>query len=115
MVSELDTGDVLARRKSLEGEWTRGGMPTMTLAPKGVDWEVPHRLKKETSVHWASKGVDCEISHRLGRRMKHSFMRVWKPISSIRIKEARKGNEDTRAPKGVESLEGGGLEVVCQQ
>ena len=43
--------------------------------------------------------------------MKHSCIRVWKPISSIRVEEARKGNKDTRAPmtlapKGVESLEG---------
>ena len=41
---------------------------------RGVDCDIPHRLKKEMSVSEDAgprRGVNCEIPHRLGRRMKN--------------------------------------------
>ena len=57
--------------------------------PKGLDWGVLHQLEKGTSDSEDAgprRGVDGEIPQRLERRMKHFFfIRVWKPLPSIRV------------------------------
>ena len=63
--------DVLAKRLSPEGGWTRGGVPARMLAPKGVDLGGSTSIGERNSL--APKGVDCEIPHRLGRETKHSL------------------------------------------
>ena len=57
-----------------------------------------HQLEKGTSVSedaGPQRGLDCEIPHRLGRRTKHFFMGVWKPLPSRRVLKTLRGS-----PKG---------------
>ena len=49
IVLEQDTGRCANEEAEPQREWTRGGVPARKLAPKGVDWGVPHRLEKGTS------------------------------------------------------------------
>ena len=51
-------------------------MPARTLGPEGGRLEVPYQLEMGTSASddvGSQRGVDCEIPHRLRRRMKHSL------------------------------------------
>ena len=76
MVLEPDTGRCVSEETEPRRKWTRGGVLARTLAPKGLDWRVPHRLKKGTSASEDAgprRGVDCEIPCRLERRTKHSL------------------------------------------
>ena len=77
IVSKPDTGRcVKAELQRGGGGWTRGGVPAMTLVPKGGGLGVAHRLEKEMSASedvGTRKEVDCEIPHRLRRRMKFSL------------------------------------------
>jgi len=50
MVLEPDTKQYASEEAELRRGWTRGGVPARTLASKGMDQRVPHRLKKGTSV-----------------------------------------------------------------
>ena len=62
MISELDTGQCASEEAETRRGCTRCGVP-----PKGVDWEVSHRLEKRTSVNKDAghqRGVDCEIPYR---------------------------------------------------
>ena len=55
---------------------------------RGVDLGVSHRLEKGTSASedaGPQRNVDCEIPHQLGRRKKHSFIKVWKPLPSKHV------------------------------
>ena len=66
-------GDVLARRLSPKGRWTQGGVPAMMLGHEGSGLGGPTSIGEGNKCQrgrWAPKGVDCEIPHRL-RRMKH--------------------------------------------
>ena len=70
------TGDVSARRLSLEEGGHEAVCQQGRWAPKGMDWGVPHRLEKGTSARKDTgirRGVDCEISYRLRRRTKNSL------------------------------------------
>ena len=81
-----------------QGGWALKGVNTSWCANKRVDWGVPHRLEKGTSVSEDARswrGVDCEIPHRLGRRTKHFFIRAWKPLPSTRVLKILRGS-----PKG---------------
>ena len=49
MVSDPGTGDVSVKRLSLEGGWTRDGVPARTLGPEGGGLWVPHQLEKGMS------------------------------------------------------------------
>ena len=46
-------------------------------------------MKKDVGLQ---RGVDCEIPHRLKRRTKHFFTNEWKPLPNIHNLEILRGN-----------------------
>ena len=68
-----------------------------------------HQLEKGTSVSedaGPQRGLDCEIPHRLGRRTKHFFMGVWKPLPSRRVLKTLRGSPKGKAQGGLKTLRG---------
>ena len=95
--------DVLARRLSLEGVGTRGGMPVRTLDLEGGGLEIPHRLKVTSTENTGlQRGMDCEISHQLEREQNI----LYKPLPSRGILKTLKENQKGKSKGGQYLLVG---------